>query len=303
MLGSSIILFCGMFDYDVERFRAVIANIVRSGTDEEVWTWLKDRLGVNDPAVLNAAFSLMPRKTGKGLLNLSNEQAAEIAVVKPGFSLSGWTIDRLGRVCLLIHLEPGEKDRYFRQIENLFMAAEVAELVALYSALPLLAWPEIWKMRCAEGVRSNIGSVLEAIMYDNSYPSTYLDDKAWNQLILKAFFTEKDVNRIIGLDERANSELAHTLSDYAHERWAAKRKINPQLWRLTARFMDEGLFNDMKRVFEEGDLQERKAAALTAYMSEYKPALEILNTYPELLRAIEKKELSWERLESGEKAV
>lgn len=286
-----------MFDYDVVRLRAAITEITRSNIEKEAWSWLNERLSSADPAVINTTFSLMPRKTGKTILEISKEQDEEITKIRPGFSLKGWAADRLGRVCLLIHLDPSDKDKYFKTIENLFLSAEVSELVALYSSLPLLAWPELWRMRCAEGVRSNIGSVLEAIMYNNPYPSQYLDEKAWNQLILKAFFTDKDVNRILGLDERANSDLAQTLSDYAHERWAAKRQINPQLWRLTGRFLDENLFNDIKRVFAEGNERDRNAAALTAFMSGYEPAIELLNNYPELRLAIEKHEFSWDKLE------
>lgn len=286
-----------MFDYDVVRLRAAITEITRSNIEKEAWSWLNERLSSKDPAVINTTFSLMPRKTGKTILEISKEQDEEITKIRPGFSLKGWTADRLGRVCLLIHLDPSDKDKYFKTIENLFLSAEVSELVALYSSLPLLAWPELWRMRCAEGVRSNIGSVLEAIMYNNPYPSQYLDEKAWNQLVLKAFFTDKDVNRILGLDERANSDLAQTLSDYAHERWAAKRQINPQLWRLTGRFLDENLFNDIKRVFAEGNERDRNAAALTAFMSGYEPAIELLNNYPELRLAIEKHEFSWDKLE------
>ncbi len=292
-----------MFDYDVVRLRAAITEITRSNIEKEAWSWLNERLSSADPAVINTTFSLMPRKTGKTILEISKEQDEEITKIRPGFSLKGWAADRLGRVCLLIHLDPSDKDKYFKTIENLFLSAEVSELVALYSSLPLLAWPELWRMRCAEGVRSNIGSVLEAIMYNNPYPSQYLDEKAWNQLILKAFFTDKDVNRILGLDERSNSDLAQTLSDYAHERWAAKRQINPQLWRLTGRFLDENLFNDIKRVFAEGNERDRNAAALTAFMSGYEPAIELLNNYPELRLAIEKHEFSWDKLESDEKSI
>src|SRR5699024_3254500 len=121
-------------------------------------------------------------------------------------------------------VDPADKDTYFRIIENLFLAAEMSELVALYSSLPLLAYPELWTKRCAEGIRSNIGSVLESIMYQNPYPAENLNQAAWNQLVLKAFFTDKAVNNIYGLEERANSELASILSDYAHERWAAHRE-------------------------------------------------------------------------------
>jgi len=110
------------------------------------------------------------------------------------------------------------------------------ELVALYSSLPVLAYPEEWKMLCADGIRSNIATVLEAIMLDNPYPAAYLDEAAWNQMVLKAFFTEKDIDRIVGLNQRNNKQLAATLFDYAQERIAADREVNNKLWSLVEKF-------------------------------------------------------------------
>jgi hypothetical protein len=75
-------------------------------------------------------------------------------------------------------------------------------------------------------------------MYENPYPSKHLDEPAWNQMVLKAFFTEKNVERITGLDERANERLASILVDYAQERQSAHRTVNPQLWRLVEKFVD-----------------------------------------------------------------
>jgi len=282
-----------MFDYDAERFRALINELTRSNVTEETWQWLSEKFLAPETSAVNSAFAMMPRKTGKLPLTISAKLRDEIEMLKPGFTLEGWTIDRLGRLCLLLHLDPSDKEKYVKIIENLFLAAEVNELVALYSSLPLFAWPELWKMRCAEGIRSNIGLVLEAIMYNNPYPFIYLDEKAWNQLILKAFFTDKDLNRISGIDERANAELAATLVDFAHERWAAHRNINPHLWRLTSKFIDDNLLTDLKRVFQEGSLRDRQAAALTAYQSDSDSAKKLLNAYPELLKEIENKELNW----------
>jgi hypothetical protein len=62
-------------------------------------------------------------------------------------------------------------------------------------------YSEEWKLLCALGIRSNMGNVLEAIMYHNPYPAAYIEEPAWNQLIMKAFFTGKNVNNIIGLDK------------------------------------------------------------------------------------------------------
>lgn len=282
-----------MFDYDAERLRILITEVSRANLGPETWSWLSENLSSDDPRQINTAFAVMPRKTGKSPVKISPDLISKIDQVKPGFTIENWTLDKLGRLCLLLHLDPADQEKYFKTIENLFLAAEVSELVALYSFLPVFAWPELWKLRCAEGIRSNIGLVLEAIMYHNPYPEKYLDEKAWNQLILKAFFTDKDINQIPGIDERSNSELALTLKDYAYERWAAGRKINPFLWRFTTKFLDDGLVDDLKKVLSEGTLREKQAAALTLVHSGLSSAKELMKSYPEFLQAIKSNELSW----------
>ncbi len=285
-----------MFDYDAERLRALITEVSRANLGSETWSWLSENLSSDDPRQINTAFAVMPRKTGKSIVQISQDMIKEIDHVKPGFTIENWPLDKLGRLCLLLHLDPSDQEKYFKTIENLFLAAEVSELVALYSFLPVFAGPDLWKLRCAEGIRSNIGLVLEAIMYHNPYPDKYLDEKAWNQLILKAFFTDKDINQIPGIDERSNSELALTLKDYAYERWAAGRKINPFLWRFTTKFLDEGLVDDLKKVLSEGTLREKQAAALTLVDSGLSSASELMKSYPEFLQAIKNNQLSWANL-------
>jgi hypothetical protein len=274
----------------MEEIKAIIKDVLGTKVARDVLEWLDSNPG------LNAAFVLMPRKTGKAIAHVSMEQAQQLNAVVPGFSVEGWTVDRLGRVYLLLNLDATDKESYFKSIENLFLAAEMNELVALYSALPLLAYPEIWVKRCSEGIRSNIANVLEAIMYGNPYPAKSLDQAAWNQLILKAFFTDKNINKIEGVEERANKELAYIISDYAHERWAAGRELNPLMWRMVGPFIDDKLFNDIKRLFDNGKLTDRKAGALAIAASNYPAAKALLNKYPELETAIANKTLSWDTL-------
>jgi hypothetical protein len=274
----------------VDEIRSILKTIIQANTTPDVLAWLEEK------RALNTSFVLLPRKTGKAIINITADQSKQIDIIIPGFSVDGWSIDRLGRAYLLLNLDASDQKEYFRVIEALFLAAEIGELVALYSTLPLLAYPEIWVKRCSEGIRSNIGSVLEAIMYHNPYPAQNLDQSAWNQLVLKAFFTDKDINKIIGIDTRANKELAYIISDYIHERWAAKREVNPNLWRLVGKFIDEKLFEDIKRLFEEGNLVDRKAGALAISQSNYQPAIALLTKYPELVTAIANKNLSWDTL-------
>ena len=64
------------------------------------------------------------------------------------------------------------------------------------------------------------------------------------------------------MDERANQALANTLADFAHERWAAGRRVPSQVWRLTRNFQTETKEQDLKRLVESADPNDRKAAEL-----------------------------------------
>lgn len=279
-----------MYNYDRTAVKALFEKVLAANISAEAFLWLQDNRAFNN------TFAMMPRKAGKAPIQHSGDDAAQLAILIPGFSINGWTADRLGRAYLLLNLDAADRGEYFRSIENLFLAAEVGELVALYGSLPLFAYPGMWAKRCAEGIRSNIGNVLEAIMYQNPYPAHYLDQAAWNQLVLKAFFTDKEVGKIYGLDDRANKDLAYIISDYVHERWAAGREINPSLWRLVGKFIDEKLFEDVKRAFETGPAVEQKAAALSLAMSNFDDAQALLASRPHLKTAIEQKELTWDTL-------
>ncbi|GAA4311909.1 hypothetical protein GCM10023149_07030 [Mucilaginibacter gynuensis] len=283
-----------MFNYDVERLKAALTEIIIQNISPDARGWLQTQAGTPaSAAAFNGAFAALPRKTGKALVNISTETAAELSAIRKNFSIEGWSVDRLARVWLLLQPDATDKSAYQRSIETLFLAAEMNELVALYSALPLLAYPEIWVHRCTEGNRSNIGIVLEAQMYHNPYPAENLPQPAWNQLVLKAFFTEKRLDLITGLDERANIELAHTLSDYARERWAAGRKTDPMLWRLVGRFIDDKIFDDINIGIANNDSLEKEAIALAITESDYQPAKDLLNQN-DVLQAAAGKKTNWE---------
>lgn len=232
---------------DKEKLNALIANIIQDNISPDSWIWLSAESNKNNKAAFNTAFVMIPRKTGKAGITVTQRQQELLAALKPGFTINYWSADRLSRVWLLIQYDSTDKDHYFNTVENLFSVAEMNEQVALYSALPLLPYPQLWVKRCMEGIRSNISTVLEAIMYDNPFPAENLEEPAWNQMVLKAFFTEKQVDRLYGLDKRANEELARILIDYAMERQSAGRTVDPMLWYLVGKFVDSKRLDDMKQ--------------------------------------------------------
>lgn len=281
-------------------FKEVITAVIKQNAAPEVIDWLEEKAILTNEekgsAQLNLAFAAIPRKIGRQLIKITENERRIIEGSCKEFFADDWTIDKLCRLWLLMQTDTSEKDAYCSKIENLFKAAEMNELAALYSSLFFFAYPEEWQQRCAEGIRSNIGIVLEAIMYNNPYPFKYLDDLAWNQLVLKAFFTDKNVNRILGLDERANKELAWILIDYANERWAAHRTVNPQLWRLVGKFIDEDNFKNIEKAFKSSDFKGKEAAALACFQSNYAPAKVLLESEPDLKSKILENNLGWDTL-------
>jgi hypothetical protein len=172
-------------------------------------------------------FSSLSRK-----LNNSKDKLVSIVQSEDNpLIVENWTVLRLARVYLLGLIED-QQEPYFSFIEKLFNYADMQELVALYSALNIYQFPRIWVERCKEGIRNNIGPVQEAIMERNKYPALYLEEEAWNQLVLKSFFTGKEIKEIYGLYDRNNENLSNSIVDYIYERDSAKREINPMLWEL-----------------------------------------------------------------------
>ncbi|MDQ0640385.1 muconolactone delta-isomerase [Pedobacter sp. W3I1] len=279
---------------DTRAMQNALSAIVKSNVSAESQNWLESIIQSADQSnKISQAFVMVPRKTGKSIIQLNDEQ--KVLIEEVGISyISNWTIYRLCRVWLLSALNSEDQDKLHATVDRLFLAAEMNEAVALYSALPFLAHPEIWVKRCAEGIRSNIGSVLEAIMENNPYPAENLDEAAWNQLVLKAFFTEKNIKLIVGLDKRANLDLASTLIDYAKERWAAGRKVNPQLWRLVGKFINAEIFETLKVGLQHYDQIEQRAIALAVSQSNYQPAKDYISTFPELKLALLEGNLNWD---------
>lgn len=290
-----------MYNYRVDQLRELLSALLRKQLEPAIWQWLENTASSMTPLQFNMAFAMMPRKTGKATVNIDKAQQQEIESVRQGFMIEGWTIDRLARVWLVLNLDAVDREKYIQTIENYFRSAELQELVALYSSLPVLAYAEEWMHRCTEGIRGNIGDALMSIMCRNPYPSEYLPEASWNQLVLKAIFTEKPVEQIIGIDERANPDLAKMLSDYAHERWAAGRPVNPQLWRCVGRFINQDNFSDVARLAQSENLIEREAAVLACSASSYPAAMELKKKYADIGEAIDNGELTWTRL--AEKSV
>lgn len=200
----------------------------------ETTAWLRD-ICARIPAegglrALFIAFGVVGRRSGRDHLQLSTSERSAAAVARTGWDPSRWTLDQTARTRLVLALPSSDARTWLTTLDQLFAAAGLEELVALYQALPLLPHQELLAPRIAEGVRSNMSSVFNAVVLDNPIASERLDEGAWNQTVLKALFIASPVARMVGAEQRANPTLAQMLIDYARERLAAKRPVPVDLW-------------------------------------------------------------------------
>ena len=242
--------------------------------------------------------SLVGRKLGPVPLGLGAAELATANSIRSGWDPSEWTMDQAARIHLLLVATPDAAE-FTRRLDRLCAAADVGELVAYYRGLPLYPDPPRYVMRAAEGVRSNMRTVFEAVAHRNPYPSEQFAGGAWNQMVLKALFVGARLDLVVGLDARRNPALARMLCDYAHERWAASRAVSPELWRCVGPFAGGAGLDDFRRLLSRGTLPERQAAVLALLESPDPAAKALLQDEATLTAAARAREFHWGALAAG----
>lgn len=220
--------------------------------EREDWDWLNQkrqqiRNGASE-RVLWSAFSAVSRHANKNDLILPSQDREVIKTLRSGWCPRHWSVDQTARTFLILSLSDENENFYLNTIKKLFATANLEELIALYQTLPLLSYPEQFRLQAAEGVRSNMTTVFNAVALNNPYPAEYFDDLAWNQMVLKALFVGSPLELIQGLNERVNPSLGSMLLDYAQERRSANRSVPPQLWQLVEQSGHSSAINEYMTV-------------------------------------------------------
>lgn len=280
-----------------ENIGSQLLKILKDNVDNENIHWLFSKIeGIVETEStkdLYLTYSLVPAK-------LKTEKDLSLLMVdkdlKAYLEVQQATLQQIGRIYLLFKVLEAKEDFFKAKVANIIEVADKSELETFLKFLVLLPHPENFKFQAVEALRTNIATVFDAIALNNPYPALYFNEQQWNQMYLKAAFMQQNLNDIVQVDKRANKELARIISDYAHERWAASREIDPSFWRPVSNFLDEKLLKDMKRLFSSDNQVERKAASLCCYNSNSSRAKALLAEFPELSKGIENGTITWEFL-------
>ena len=138
--------------------------------------------------------------------------------------------------------------------------------------------------------------VFDAVVLNNPYPSEWLDQGAWNQMVLKALFMERPLFRIYGLNDRGNLELSKMISNYAHERWAAGRETSPEMWRPVGEQGTISIYQDLEKLAVFDDPDQQAAAVLTAKGLNTREAQSFLDKNQSIADKVEKNQVTWDEI-------
>jgi hypothetical protein len=272
-----------------------LQDIVSHNLNDETNKWIAEKLDTivagTSARELYMAYTLLGSKIRGGDPVAYPEAGTDVCKYLEAHGASLLEICRIYLLVSVLEENPG----YFKpKVAQLIQVADTTELVSFLRFLILLPDPEAFRHVGVEALRTNIATVFDAISQNNPYPSLFFDEQQWNQMYLKAAFMQRDLQKIQDIDKRANKELARIISDYAHERWAAGRDVDPYFWRPVSNFLEGVLLEDIKRLLGSEDPAENRAGALCCFHSSLEQANMLLANYAELKEQIAAGKLNWD---------
>lgn len=201
--------------------------------------WLDAKLSRPTASAFAGAFAGARRRfahpsqlggTEAGAEHLSQQEQADLEAL----GARTWSPALLARSALLLaHVARLPPEEQLELVTSAFRKGDNSEREAVLKTLALLPNPEHFIPLATEACRTHVQSVFEAVACDNPFPARFLPAEAFNQMVLKAVFTEAPLGRLVGLSGRATAELRRMALAYASERRAAGRAISDDLEALT----------------------------------------------------------------------
>ncbi|MBC7000071.1 EboA domain-containing protein [Cytophaga sp. FL35] len=274
-----------------------LLHILSSNLNADAFDWLNSKIDViienKSTKDLYLTYSLLSTKADRNKkisFELDNKELESYLLQQEANELE------ISRIYLLIKVLKTDATFFQPKVANLIQVADTGELITFLKFVSLLPNAKDYNHVAVEALRTNIATVFEAISMGNPYPARFFNDQQWNQMYLKAAFMQLDLSQILEVDARANKDLARIISDYAHERWAASREIDPLFWRPVSRFIEGVLYEDMKRLLDSDNPSENKAGALCCHFSGNGEAQKLLQNYQQLNHQVTNGTITWENV-------
>lgn len=216
----------------MSQYAASIANTLRPSCPPEGLAWLEQAVAriassddvANELATLSA---MARRKIGASAL----DQGDSVLDSPAGpVALRHWNGAEAARALLVLAAMDADPDEAPAAIDFLFRHGDETERACVVRGLALFDPGAGLKHLILEAGRANSLQLVSAASLQNPYPRAHYSEPEFNQLVLKNLFVGLPIADVLGLEERANAELARMCEDYHDERTAAGRGVPEDIW-------------------------------------------------------------------------
>ena len=171
--------------------------------------------------------------------------------------LRSWRLDDAGRVALLCAFA-GDAEALARE---LYFSGDLRERCGALRGLAVLGRTPGAIDAVRDAIRSSAMELFEAALADNPYAGRFLPDDEFRHAVLKAAFVGLSIERLPGVEARADAELSRMLLSYVTEREVAGRSVPPDIWPVAALHPTPGLVGKLCGYLEHPAAAHRAAAA------------------------------------------
>jgi len=190
-------------------------SLLRSALSEDALTWLDaavDRIAA-DPRAIRQVFPAARRRCGRHRID------------------DHWTVDDAARAVLLTVVPPAD---LALELVGLYRHGDRAERRAVLRALDVVDGGAAGLTLVREAINSNDIELIAAAL--GPFGARALPLPEYRQAVLKCVFNDIPLDRIAGLPQHADAELARMMADFACERVAAGRGVPADIWPIVRAF-------------------------------------------------------------------
>ena len=245
----------------IEPIRAWLRSVLQPHLSAEAEVYLA-KASAFSPEELGPELARASRFARSKPLGATPEQCCKAAGLRAGWNPERLQVLEALRLLMLLEREDLESDAFADGLLNIFAFADEGELRALYKSLALLPKGERFAWQAAEGCRTNVTGVFEAVATDSPYPAQHFPEVAWRSLCIKSLFLGAPLWRVHGLDDGLDSELARIALDLVEERRSAGRAIMTDLWLLVGKDGGERGLQSLMQEWKTLEPGKRGAVAL-----------------------------------------
>lgn len=233
----------------------------RAGLSNDGRAWLADaeaQVAADVRKNLPVLFPQLPRRLGRSPFA---QGVRDIGDARIDFGV--WRCCD-GGALVLLGQSPSAVDE--EQILDLYYHGDMEEKAMVFRTMSCMPISDATVTLLGEAQRTNTGNHFEAAVCDSDMlvravgQSGFSQDD-FNRMLLKLAFVDLPLERVLGAESKANSELSRMLQDLATEREAAGRRVWRDTNYLIACAPTEGTIARIAGGLEHGDDAHRLSAA------------------------------------------